>query len=81
VGVKARSTAVVQLIFQDPYETLNLSTHDRQFVAEPLVVNNIGRPQGARRSWSPRSSSAMRRPRTSPAAIPTSCRAGNGSAS
>jgi peptide/nickel transport system ATP-binding protein len=32
----------VQLIFQDPYETLNPKHSIREFVAEPLVVNGIG---------------------------------------
>jgi peptide/nickel transport system ATP-binding protein len=32
----------VQLIFQDPYETLNPKQSIRDFVAEPLVVNGIG---------------------------------------
>jgi oligopeptide/dipeptide ABC transporter ATP-binding protein len=32
----------VQLIFQDPYETLNPKHTIREFVAEPLVVNGIG---------------------------------------
>ncbi|HET7703166.1 MAG TPA: ABC transporter ATP-binding protein [Candidatus Limnocylindrales bacterium] len=32
----------VQLIFQDPYETLNPKQTIREFVAEPLVVNGIG---------------------------------------
>ena len=32
----------VQLIFQDPYETLNPKHTIREFVAEPLVVNHLG---------------------------------------
>jgi oligopeptide/dipeptide ABC transporter ATP-binding protein len=32
----------IQLIFQDPYETLNPKHTIREFVAEPLVVNGIG---------------------------------------
>ena len=32
----------VQIIFQDPYETLNPKQSVRDFVAEPLVVNRIG---------------------------------------
>ena len=32
----------VQLIFQDPYETLDPKHTIREFVAEPLVVNRIG---------------------------------------
>jgi oligopeptide/dipeptide ABC transporter ATP-binding protein len=38
----------VQLIFQDPYETLDPKHTIRDFVAEPLVVNHIGR-SGAER--------------------------------
>ena len=34
----------VQIIFQDPYETLNPKQTIHDFVAEPLVVNNIGTP-------------------------------------
>jgi oligopeptide/dipeptide ABC transporter ATP-binding protein len=34
----------VQIIFQDPYETLNPKQSIRDFVAEPLVVNRIGDP-------------------------------------
>jgi oligopeptide/dipeptide ABC transporter ATP-binding protein len=33
----------VQLIFQDPYETINPKQSIYDFVAEPLVVNKIGR--------------------------------------
>ena len=32
----------VQLIFQDPYETLDPKQSIRDFVAEPLLVNHIG---------------------------------------
>jgi oligopeptide/dipeptide ABC transporter ATP-binding protein len=32
----------VQIIFQDPYETLNPKQTIREFVAEPLLVNGIG---------------------------------------
>ena len=35
----------VQMIFQDPYETLNPKQTIFDFVAEPLVVNGIGQPQ------------------------------------
>jgi oligopeptide/dipeptide ABC transporter ATP-binding protein len=35
----------VQMIFQDPYETLNPKHTIREFVSEPLVVNKIGTPQ------------------------------------
>src|SRR4051812_45666030 len=34
----------VQLIFQDPYETLNPKHTVHDFVLEPLVVNGIGSP-------------------------------------
>ena len=34
----------VQIIFQDPYETLNPKHTIREFVAEPLIVNRIGTP-------------------------------------
>jgi peptide/nickel transport system ATP-binding protein len=34
----------VQMIFQDPYETLNPKHTIREFVSEPLVVNKIGTP-------------------------------------
>jgi oligopeptide/dipeptide ABC transporter ATP-binding protein len=34
----------VQLIFQDPYETLDPKQSIHDFVAEPLVVNHIGTP-------------------------------------
>jgi oligopeptide/dipeptide ABC transporter ATP-binding protein len=34
----------VQIIFQDPYETLNPKQSIRDFVAEPLIVNKIGDP-------------------------------------
>jgi oligopeptide/dipeptide ABC transporter ATP-binding protein len=34
----------VQLIFQDPYETLNPKHSIREFVIEPLLVNRIGTP-------------------------------------
>src|SRR6478736_2302777 len=32
----------IQIIFQDPYETLNQKQTIYDFVAEPLVVNSIG---------------------------------------
>jgi len=35
----------VQMIFQDPYETLNPKQTIFDFVAEPLEVNGIGQPQ------------------------------------
>jgi oligopeptide/dipeptide ABC transporter ATP-binding protein len=34
----------VQIIFQDPYETLNPKQTIHDFVAEPLIVNGIGTP-------------------------------------
>jgi oligopeptide/dipeptide ABC transporter ATP-binding protein len=34
----------VQMIFQDPYETLNPKHTIREFVAEPLLVNKVGTP-------------------------------------
>ena len=34
----------VQMIFQDPYETLNPKQTIREFVSEPLLVNKIGTP-------------------------------------
>jgi oligopeptide/dipeptide ABC transporter ATP-binding protein len=34
----------VQMIFQDPYETLNPKHTIREFVSEPLLVNKIGTP-------------------------------------
>ncbi len=39
----------VQLIFQDPYETLDPKQTIRDFVAEPLEVNGIGRSAAERR--------------------------------
>ena len=39
----------VQLIFQDPYETLNPKHTIGEFVAEPLIVNNIGASRAERR--------------------------------
>ncbi len=43
-GTKALRTyrRRVQLIFQDPYETLNPKHTIADFVAEPLIVNNMG---------------------------------------
>jgi oligopeptide/dipeptide ABC transporter ATP-binding protein len=38
----------VQLIFQDPYETLNPKQSIHDFVAEPLEVNHIGRTAAER---------------------------------
>jgi len=35
----------VQLIFQDPYETINPKQTIHDFVAEPLIVNHIGTPE------------------------------------
>jgi oligopeptide/dipeptide ABC transporter ATP-binding protein len=39
----------VGMIFQDPYETLNPKQSIFDFVAEPLVVNRIGKPGAERR--------------------------------
>ena len=39
----------VQLIFQDPYETLNPKQTVRDFVAEPLEVNGLGGTRAERR--------------------------------
>ena len=55
----------VQMIFQDPYETLNPKHTIRAFVAEPLVVNGIGtrgraRGQGPRRARSRRAAPGRR---------------------
>ena len=38
----------VQLIFQDPYETLNPKQSIHDFVAEPLEVNHIGKTAAER---------------------------------
>ena len=74
----------VQLIFQDPYETLNPKQTIREFVAEPLVVERPGRrpgdARGPRRRRPGGGRAATRRP-TSPAATRTSCRAASGSGS
>ena len=72
----------VQLIFQDPYETLNPKQTIHDFVAEPLEVNGLGAaargPRGARRS-APGSRPACRR--TSRSATRTSSPAASASAS
>ena len=39
----------IQLIFQDPYETLNPKQTIGEFVAEPLEVHGIGKTRGERR--------------------------------
>ena len=54
----------VQLIFQDPYETLNPKQTIHDFVAEPLVVNGIGTAEPSARR---RSSRRSRRPACGPA--------------
>jgi ABC-type glutathione transport system ATPase component len=73
----------VQLIFQDPYETLNPKQTVRDFVIEPLDVNSIGSSSADREQrvlrrssrpvWSP--------PRTTPCATRTSCPAVSASGS
>ena len=73
----------VQIIFQDPYETLNPKQTIHDFVAEPLVVNGIGtagRARGARSSRRSRRP-VCGRPPTSRSASRTSCRAASASAS
>lgn len=40
----------VQIVFQDPYETLNPRQSIFDFVAEPLVVNGIGASEAERRA-------------------------------
>ena len=74
----------VQLIFQDPYETLNPKHTIGEFVAEPLIVNKIGASRSrARRPGRSRRSSPRAAPgrATSPAATRTSCPAASGSGS
>ena len=74
----------VQLIFQDPYETLNPKHTIREFVAEPLVVNHIGGSRKERDALVDRGARGRRAApgrATSPAAIRTSCPAASGSAS
>ncbi len=72
----------VQMIFQDPYETLNPKQTIRDFVAEPLEVNRIvhGRAANSRSGSCPRSSRrGCALPRTSPTGIRTSCPAASAS--
>ena len=74
----------VQIIFQDPYETLNPKQTVHDFVAEPLEVNHLAssirRPGGE--GASPRSSRpASGRPRSSPSATRTSSPAASASGS
>ena len=73
----------VQLIFQDPYETLNPKHTIGEFVAEPLVVNNIGRTRKERDALviAALESAGMRPAATSRAATRTSYQAASGSAS
>ena len=74
----------VQLIFQDPYETLNPKHTIGEFVAEPLIVNNIGASRAERDARGRRGARGRRpaaRPRSSRAATRTSCPAASGSAS
>ncbi|MGK2852425.1 MAG: ABC transporter ATP-binding protein [Candidatus Limnocylindrales bacterium] len=54
----------VQLIFQDPYETLNPKQTIHDFVAEPLVVNHIGTPEERERTVLAALESAGLRPAT-----------------
>ena len=74
----------VQMIFQDPYETLNPKQTIFDFVAEPLVVNGIGRGRDEREA---RSSTALEAAGLRPAerlrrpVSRTSCRAASASGS
>ena len=85
VGDQARCATYrrrVQLIFQDPYETLNPKQTIHDFVAEPLEVNGLA-PRLADREA--RVSAALEAAglagATSPSATRTSCRAASASAS
>ena len=74
----------VQIIFQDPYETLNPKQTIYDFVAEPLVVNDLGtvaaerEAQVARRARGGRAAAGRA---TSRSASRTSCRAASASGS
>ena len=72
----------VQLIFQDPYETLNPKHTIADFVAEPLIVNNIGASRADRTRGSPPRSSppACARRQSTRAATRTNSPAASGSA-
>ena len=74
----------VQLIFQDPYETLNPKQTIHDFVAEPLVVNGIGDAPAEREAGCIAAlEAAGLRPaaRLRRSATRTSCRAASASAS
>ena len=73
----------VQIVFQDPYETLNPRQSIFDFVAEPLVVNGIGASDGGAPDsrCSPRwTRPASGLPRSSRRGSPTSCPAASASA-
>ncbi len=56
----------VQLIFHDPYETLNPKHTIREFVIEPLLVNGIGTPaECEERVLAPLEAAGLRPPATS----------------
>ena len=46
----------MQMIFQDPFSSLNPRMSAGDIVGEPLLVHGIAQRQGEARSWSPRSS-------------------------
>jgi ABC-type dipeptide/oligopeptide/nickel transport system ATPase component len=74
----------VQIIFQDPYETLNPKQTIHDFVAEPLEVNHmaIRTPIGRSPGDPPRSTRPdCGPPASSPSASRTSCPAASASAS
>ena len=71
----------VQLIFQDPYETLNPKQTIHDFVAEPLDVNGIAKGAADREARVRASLEAAGLRPTSRSAIRTSCRAGSDSGS
>ena len=52
----------VQMIFQDPYQTLNPRMRVRAIVAEPLVVTGVAEGRARRRGWSARSTRSGSRP-------------------
>ena len=73
----------VQIIFQDPYETLNPKQTIHDFVAEPLVVNGIG-TRGRARGAGVRGARGGRPPPGQRLRLPlsrTSCRAASASGS
>jgi ABC-type glutathione transport system ATPase component len=72
----------VQLIFQDPYETLNPKQTIHDFVAEPLEVQRLAPRASASAASSRRSRRRASGPRpTSRSATRTSCRVGSASGS